>query len=95
MLKVVTVCGLGVGSSLIMKMTVENALQRLNVKSQVEHWDMGTVKSKDCDLVVTTDEFKKNFKEQENVVYLNNIVDDNEAESKLRDYLEKNKIIGG
>lgn len=95
MLKVVTVCGLGVGSSLIMKMTVENALKKLNVKSQIEHWDMGTIKSKDCDLIVTTNEFKKNFSDQNNVIYLENIVDDQEAERKLKEYLEANNLLGG
>ena len=31
MLKIVTVCGLGVGSSLIMKITVDNAMAQLGV----------------------------------------------------------------
>ena len=55
MLKIITVCGLGVGSSLIMKMTVDSAMSQLGVKCNIEHWDMGTVKGKPCDLIVTTD----------------------------------------
>lgn len=46
MLKIVTVCGLGVGSSLIMKITVDNAMAQLGVKCNIEHWDMGTVKGR-------------------------------------------------
>ena len=61
MLKIVTVCGLGVGSSLIMKITVDNAMAQLGVKCNIEHWDMGTVKGKECDLIVTTNGFKSNL----------------------------------
>lgn len=92
MLKVVTVCGMGVGSSLIMKMTVEEAMNNLNMKSQVEHWDMGTVKSQSADIIVTTKSFEKNFSDQDNVVYLNNITDTDQAEKRLNDYLEKNNL---
>lgn len=60
MLKIITVCGLGVGSSLIMKMTVDNAMKQLGKSNyDIEHWDMGTVKSKPCDFIVTTYEFEK------------------------------------
>ena len=40
MLKIITVCGLGVGSSLILKMTADTAMNQLGVKCKIEHWDM-------------------------------------------------------
>lgn len=86
MLKVITVCGLGVGSSLIMKMTVDSAMSQLGVKCNIEHWDMGTVKGKECDLIVTTNGFKKSFEGQENVVYVENIVDVKEMTEALKAY---------
>ncbi|WP_347300043.1 PTS sugar transporter subunit IIB [Dolosigranulum savutiense] len=89
MLKVVTVCGMGVGTSLIMKMTVEKALERIDVKANVEHWDMGTVESQSADLIVTTRDFEKNFKDREDVVFLDNPVDEESAEEKLRIYFEE------
>lgn len=88
MIKIITVCGLGVGSSLIMKMTVDGACTQLGVKTSIEHWDMGTVKGKPCDLIVTTEEFRKNFMDQENVVYLKNMVDVKEAKTKLEEYFK-------
>ena len=93
MLKIITVCGLGVGSSLIMKMTVYSACAQLVVKCGIEHWDMGTVKGKPCDLIVTTNEFKKNFQDQENVVYLTNMVDVKEAKEKLEVYFQEHGIL--
>lgn len=93
MLKVVTVCGMGLGSSVMMKMTVEKALKKLNVKHKVEHWDMGTVKSQDADLIVTTKQFEKDFKDTGDVIILDNIMNEQEATEKLSDYLEsQNKI---
>ncbi|MCH4207761.1 MAG: PTS sugar transporter subunit IIB [Solobacterium sp.] len=93
MLKIITVCGLGVGSSLIMKMTVDSAMQQLGVRCDIEHWDMGTVSSKPHDLLVTTEEFRKHFQDQTNVVYLNNLVDVSEAKMKLEAYLKENHLI--
>lgn len=91
MLKIITVCGLGVGSSLILKMTVDSAMSQLGEKCKIEHWDMGTVKGKPCDLIVTTESFHKNFAEQENVVFVNNIMDVNEVKGKLKEYLDNHE----
>ena len=69
MLKIITVCGLGVGSSLIMKMTAQP-----------------------CDVIVTSNEFRKNFEGQDNVVYVNNFVDVNEMKEKLDAYLTEHNL---
>lgn len=93
MLNIITVCGLGVGSSLIMKMTVDSAMSQLGVKCNIEHWDMGTVKGKECDFIVTTYGFQKNFADQDNVVFVNNIVDVNEMKEALKSYLERKNLL--
>lgn len=90
-MNIVTVCGLGVGSSLIMKMTVENVIKDMGIKAKVEHWDMGTIKSKQADLFITTEGFKKSFQDQDNVVYVTNIVDKVEMKNKLTAYFEAKK----
>jgi PTS system ascorbate-specific IIB component len=72
-----------------MKMTVDSAMSQLGVKCNIEHWDMGTVSSQPHDILVTTEEFRKNFKDQDNVIFLNNIVDTKEAKEKLEEYLKK------
>lgn len=91
-MKIVTVCGLGVGSSLILKMTVETALKKIRKKANVEHWDMGTIKGVKADIIITTTNFRKQFADNENVIFIENIVDANEVQKKLEEYLEK---IGG
>lgn len=86
-MRIVTVCGLGVGSSLILKMTVDSAMAKLGKKAIIEHWDMGTIKGVNADLIVTTEGFRKNFVDQDNVIFIDNIVDVNEVYEKLKDYL--------
>lgn len=92
-MKIITVCGLGVGSSLILKMTVDSAMNQLGVKCTIEHWDMGTIKGQNCDLIVTTEGFRKNFADQENVVYIANIVDVKETKEKLETYLKLHNLM--
>ena len=91
-MKIITVCGLGVGTSLMLKMTVEAAMNTLGRQVSVEHWDMGTVKGKKYDLIVTSEEFRSNFTDQDNVVFVHNIMDTNEVQIKLSDYFKQKGV---
>ena len=73
-MKIITVCGMGVGTSLMLKMTVESVMNTLGRQASVEHWDMGTVKGKECDLIVTSEEFRRNFDDQYKEFYDHNIM---------------------
>ena len=87
---IVCVCGLGMGSSLIMKMTVDKACKQLGIEDYtVEHWDAGTVGSKDADLIVTSQDFAEKFAGKENVIFVNNIVNVDEIKEKRHNYLEE------
>lgn len=93
MLKVITVCGLGVGSSLILKMTCESAFKQLGVDCDIEHWDMGTVRSRKFDLLVTTEEFRRNFEDLDNVVYVRSMVNVSEAKTNLEIYMKTKGLL--
>jgi len=89
---IVCVCGLGMGSSLIMKMSVDKACQQLGLSDySIEHWDAGTVGSKECDLIVTSQDFADKFAGNDHVIFVNNIIDVNEIKQKLQDYFEAKK----
>lgn len=87
-MKIVCVCGLGMGSSLIMKMTIDKIVRELGVEAEVEHWDAGTVGSKEADLIVTTEDFTERFAGQKNVIFLRNCVSGAEAKEKLKAFFE-------
>lgn len=88
-MKIITVCGLGVGTSLMLKMTVDNVMKELGREANVEHWDMGTIKGKECDLIVTSEEFRDNFEGQGDVVFIKNIMSKEEVKSELEKYFNK------
>jgi ascorbate PTS system EIIB component len=51
-LEVLTVCGVGMGTSLILKMTVEDALRILDVPARVECTDVSTARGMSPDVVL-------------------------------------------
>ena len=91
---IVCVCGLGMGSSLILKMTVDKALNELGATGhEIEQWDAGTVDSKSADLVVTSADFQDRFAGRDNVVFVNNVVSTGDVKEKLRGYLETHHLM--
>lgn len=90
---IVCVCGLGMGSSLILKMTVDKALRELGATGhEIEHWDAGTIDSKSPDLIVTSMDFQERFASRKNVVYVKNVVSNTEVKEKLKEYFEANNL---
>jgi PTS system ascorbate-specific IIB component len=51
-LDVLTVCGVGMGTSLMLKMTAEDALRSLGVDARVECTDVSTARGKQPDVVI-------------------------------------------
>lgn len=91
---IVCVCGLGMGSSLILKMTVDKALKELEVTGHdIEHWDAGTVDSRNADLIVTSADFESRFAGRDNVVFVTNVVNKEEVKGKLKAYLESHNLM--
>lgn len=55
-LRIMTVCGFGVGSSLILKMKVDEMLKRHDLSADVFPQDVTTAQSESCDLIFTSNE---------------------------------------
>ncbi len=51
-LRVITVCGVGMGSSLILRMTAEDAFRRLGVQAKVEATDVSSARSMRADVII-------------------------------------------
>ncbi|WP_149181773.1 PTS sugar transporter subunit IIB [Streptomyces sp. TRM49041] len=76
-MKILTVCGMGMGSSIILKMNVEKALRNLGVSADVEVADIGTARgaAAGADLVVTSGELATQLGElKAKVVVIDNLV---------------------
>lgn len=87
-MKLVAVCGFGVGSSIIAKMNIESILQKRNREDiVVETIDLGSVQGADGDYYVTTNELLDNFPDgiKERTIVLNNFIDLAAIESALEE----------
>lgn len=87
-MKLVAVCGFGVGSSIIAKMNIESILQKRNREDiVVETIDLGSVQGADSDYYVTTNELFDNFPDgiKERTIVLNNFIDLAAIESALEE----------
>jgi PTS system ascorbate-specific IIB component len=51
-LEILAVCGVGMGSSLMLKMTAEDALRSLGVDARVENTDVSTARGMSPDVVI-------------------------------------------
>jgi PTS system ascorbate-specific IIB component len=80
-----TVCGAGVGSSLMIKINVDELLQKLKIKGRVINSDIASAKTNTVDIVITSEDIYALIKSMDvkEVVILQNIVSMKELEEKL------------
>ncbi|MRH43712.1 PTS ascorbate transporter subunit IIB [Aquibacillus halophilus] len=87
-MKIITVCGMGLGTSLMLKMTVERVLQAKGIKGEVEAIDIGSAASANADLIVTNHEFVKELQgTKAKVVAIKNIASEKEVAEALAEVL--------
>ena len=53
-MKIMVVCGHGLGTSLMMEMSIKKILQELGVTAEVDHMDLGSAKGSNCDIFIGT-----------------------------------------
>lgn len=89
-IEILAVCGHGVGSGVLAKMTVERALKKAGIAERdyhVEIADIGTSKRADIDIYVTTHEFGASIeqwkKDRQRLVVVKNLFSDKEMEKAL------------
>jgi PTS system ascorbate-specific IIB component len=95
MLKIVTVCGNGIGSSLMLKMKLEEICAENNIQASVDSSDLNSAQGKDVDLIITIKELSYEFEGREVGIvrsYINKKkITEDVLELIQRKALEKNK----
>jgi ascorbate PTS system EIIB component len=88
-LKILAVCGMGLGTGLILRMNTEAALKNIGVEdAQVEVADIGTAKGAgvSADIIVTSNELAEQLGTVKGkLVTIRNFIDKAELETKLRE----------
>ncbi|ABY95607.1 PTS sugar transporter subunit IIB [Thermoanaerobacter brockii subsp. lactiethylicus] len=93
-IRIVTACGVGMGSSLILKMMIEDLLKELDINAQVENTDIGSIKSTNADIVVVQTFHKDKMENIAKVVItIDNFFDKEKLREKLIEGLDKVKEV--
>lgn len=83
-IKIICVCGFGIGSSLLLKMKVDEMLNDNGISLAVEPSDITTAKSKPSDLIFTSRELASQLIDAVKcpVIVVDNFMDKKEIEEK-------------
>lgn len=85
---ILTVCGVGSGSSLILRMYVEDVLEELGVQYRVAAGQASEAKGTSADIVMCAEEFYSVCKDSPaKVVTIKSFTDKEELRTKLREVL--------
>lgn len=85
-MKILAVCGMGLGSGLILRMQAEKALKELGVKADLEVADIGTARAlaSTADLILTSEELAQQLQGvKPRIVTITNFIDLREMVEKL------------
>lgn len=61
-MKILAVCGFGVGSSMVLKMSIDKVVKELGLKATVENTDLSTAKATQADVYFTSNELLPELK---------------------------------
>ncbi|MFC4619068.1 PTS sugar transporter subunit IIB [Camelliibacillus cellulosilyticus] len=88
-MKILCVCGLGQGTSLILRMNVETVLQTMGVTADVEHTDVSTASSMSADYIVTNSELAQSLQAHDaTIILVENYFDNAEIQQALEKHIQ-------
>lgn len=89
-MKIIAVCGHGLGSSFMMEMNIKKVLSKLNIEAEVDHSDLSSVHENDADLFIMAKDIAHSSPIPANkIIIITNIVSQQEIEEKLTNYFNK------
>ncbi|MGT2772039.1 PTS sugar transporter subunit IIB [Streptococcus marimammalium] len=89
MMKIITVCGNGIGSSLLLKMKVDAIAKEHGYDIDAESCDSNAAVGREADLFVTVKEFKDIFPKNANVCIVRSYTNKKRIEEDLLPVLEE------
>lgn len=88
-MKILCVCGLGQGTSLILRMNVETVLREMGVQADVEHMDVSSAMGTPTDYILTSNELAQSLGDTSaKVVIIDNYFDNDEIKAALEENLK-------
>lgn len=96
MLKVLCVCGCGLGSSFAIEMSAKAVLKKLQIDAEIDHTTVSEASSFKYDFILTQKMFADilnadaSEEQKRKVIILNKLTDKNEIEEKILSYMKNN-----
>ncbi len=89
-MRIVSICGMGFGTSLILRMTIDEILKARGIKAETMAWDLGSAKGQQADIVVAPRDMERHLKDfPARVVLVDNLTNKQEVEAKLIPVVEE------
>ncbi|CCZ60928.1 PTS sugar transporter subunit IIB [Hungatella hathewayi] len=87
-MRVITVCGMGFGTSLMLLMTIKDIGKKHHVTVEGEAVDLGSYKGKTCDLIAASSEIAKQIVADVPVLSVINLLDKKGIEELILPYMK-------
>ena len=87
-MRVITVCGMGFGTSLMLLMTIKDIGKKHHVAVEGEAVDLGSYKGKPCDLIAASTEIAKQIVADVPVLSVTNLLDKKGIEEMILPYMK-------
>jgi PTS system ascorbate-specific IIB component len=93
-MRIATLCGMGFGTSMMLKLTIDDILKAEGIKADVIPWDLGSYKGGNVDIIVAPTDMQRHLKDATSrVVLIHNLVDKVEIREKILEAIQE--IQGG
>ncbi|MBS4537866.1 PTS sugar transporter subunit IIB [Clostridium sp. D2Q-11] len=84
MIKILTVCGAGVGSSMMLKVYTQQIIKSENLDATVDATDIGSIDPNSADIIVTTSDFANVLRNTTaKVIKIDNLTDKESLRTQL------------
>jgi PTS system ascorbate-specific IIB component len=84
-MRIATLCGMGFGTSMLLKLTVDDIVKAEGLKGiEVVPWDLGSFKGQQADIVMGPIDMERHLKDYPaKIVLIKNLVDKTEIKDKV------------
>jgi PTS system ascorbate-specific IIB component len=83
-MRIATLCGMGFGTSMMLKLFIDDILKAEGLKAETLPWDLGSFKGQQADIIVAPSDMAMHLKSAKaKVVLIRNLVDKKEVKDKV------------
>ena len=83
-MRIATLCGMGFGTSMMLKLFIDDILKAESIKAETLPWDLSSFKGQNADILVAASDMAMHLKDADAIVVLiRNLVDKQEIKEKV------------